>query len=271
MDEKSAREKKERLTINLKNCGSLLVAFSGGADSSFLLEVANEVLGDRVLAVTATSSIQPIGERELAGQYTRERRIRHMVFPSCVTALEGFMANTEDRCYHCKRYLFENFLIIAKEKDLRHVAHAANVDDLKDFRPGFRAATELGVLAPLVDVHLGKEEIRFLSRQMGLPTWDKPSMACLASRIPYGIPIEEKNLRMVQEAESFLLDRGFRQVRVRHHGAVAKVEVEESSLKRLLDHHLRKELVVHLRRVGFEHVALDLEGFISGKMNRSLK
>jgi uncharacterized protein len=270
MDKHVARSKKENLLSQLDKLGSLLVAFSGGVDSAFLLASAHQVLGEKLLAVTARSIIHPVREAEDAAEFVRERSIHHLVFNSEEMTLPEFVANGPDRCYYCKRHLIEELFRIAREHGIEHVAHGANTDDLSDYRPGFRAANEAGVLAPLIDAGLSKEEIRFLSREMGLSTWDKPPMPCLASRIPYGSPITEGKLRMVQEAEGFLLERGFKEVRVRHHGSMARIEVGSGEQGKIMAEGLRQAIVDTFREIGFEHVALDLEGYLSGKMNRAL-
>ena len=270
MDEKAARFKKETLIRRLKKMDSLLVAFSGGVDSSFLLALAHKSLGDRAVAATENSSTYPAREREEAIKFTKERGIQHIVFQSDETSIPEFVSNAPDRCYHCKKSLSRELLKIAKEKGVKHVAHAANMDDLHDYRPGLEAADEMGITAPLVKARLNKEEIRFLSKEMGLPAWDKAAMACLASRIPYGDPITDKKLKMVEEAEEFLAKKGLKQYRVRHHGSVARIEVESSEIERITDHKLRKSIVERFRQIGFHHVAVDLEGYISGSMNRGL-
>jgi uncharacterized protein len=270
MIEEVARSKKENLVSYLKKLDSLLVAYSGGVDSSFLLAVAHEVLGEKVVAVTARSVIHPGREGEDASAFARRRGVRHLVFNSEEMGLREFVANRPDRCYHCKRHLVQALFRIARENGIKNVAHGTNTDDLKDYRPGFRASDEAGVLAPLVDAQLNKEEIRFLSKEMGLPTWDKPPLPCLASRIPYGSPVTEEKLKMVEEAERFLLDQGFREVRVRHHGAVARIEVGSAERERIMANGLRQATVDKFRKIGFEHVALDLEGYLAGKMNRAL-
>lgn len=271
MNENIARQKREDLISQLRNLGSLLVAFSGGVDSTFLLALAHQTSGERVAAATASSIIHPIREEKIARDFTREKGIHHVVFCSEEMDLPGFVANRDDRCYHCKRHLFEKVFEIARQMGIKHVAHGANVDDLKDFRPGFRAANEAGVLAPLVNADLTKEEIRFLSREMGLSIWNKLAMACLATRIPYGSPVTKEKLNMVEQAEEFLLEHGFNEVRVRHHGSVARIELGTvKDLKRVLDEGLRKAVVDKLRKIGFEHVSLDLEGYVLGKMNRPL-
>ena len=270
IDESLARSKKELLLHELGRLDSLLVAFSGGVDSSFLLASAHQALGNGVVAVTATSSIHPRREQDEASKFTRAREINHIIFKSDETKIPEFLSNSPDRCYHCKKALSKEFLRIAKEKAISHVAHGANADDLEDYRPGFRAAEEAGIIAPLIGAGLLKDEIRFLAKEMGLSVWDKPAMACLASRFPYGTSITEKGLKMVEEAEEFLLNEGFRGLRVRHHGPVARIEIGTSDLRKIVNDDTRKAIVEKLRSIGFEHIALDLEGYISGKMNRSI-
>lgn len=270
MDKDRLRIKKERLINCLRELDSLLVAFSGGVDSAFLLATAREVLGGKVVAATAVSPIHPRGEQHGAVRFARDRGIDHILFKTNEMEIPEFIANSIDRCYHCKKAICGKLLQMAREKDIAHVAHGANVDDLEDYRPGFRAAQETGVMAPLIDAHLSKEEIRFLAKEMGLSEWSKPAMACLASRFPYGRPITEKGLKMVESAERFFLGEGFSGVRVRHHGTVARVEVDASEIHKIVRQGTRKAIVERLRKIGFDHIALDLEGYISGKMNRGI-
>jgi uncharacterized protein len=270
MDKNVVRLKKEQLVEYIEKLGSLLVAFSGGVDSTFLLGLAHEALGEKVVAVTSISKLHPLKEREEASDFTRKRGIRHVLFESDEMNHPDIVRNEPDRCYHCKKSLFQGLDEIAKEEGLQYVAHGANADDLKDFRPGFKAAEEAGVIAPLVEAQLNKEEIRFLSKEMDLPTWDKPSMACLASRIPYGSPITRIKLKMIEDAETFLLKQGIRQVRVRCHGFVARIETDQSSFENIMDDTTRRTIVEALREIGFDHVSLDLEGYVSGSMNRVL-
>jgi uncharacterized protein len=271
MDKGTARLKKETLVKQINKFPSLLVAFSGGVDSSFLLAVAHQVLGDRVTAVTSSSIIYPLREQAKAAEFTKKRNINHIIIESEETKLPEFISNTPDRCYHCKKYLARRLIDLAKEKNIHHIAHAANLDDLNDYRPGIKAAREMGLLSPLIDNSLGKDEIRFLSREMGLETWDKPAMACLASRIPYGSPITAEKLRMIQEAEEVLAEYGFKLFRVRHHGAIARIEVGSTEIGRMTEEALRKRLVERLREIGFTYISIDLEGYIPGSLNRDLE
>ena len=271
MNENTARLKKEKLIRYLKGLDSLLVAFSGGVDSTFLLALAHETLGDKVLAVTESSSTYPSMERQEAVQFAQERGIAHVVFQSDETSIPEFVSNTPDRCYHCKKALSQELVKIAGERGIEHVAYATNVDDLADYRPGLKAADEMGIIAPLVVSELNKEEIRFLSKEMGLPTWDKPAMACLASRIPYGDAITDKKLKMVEEAEAYLAKSGFKQYRVRHHGSVARIEVESAEIHKINEPVLRKKIAEKFKEIGFLHVAVDLEGYTTGSMNRALE
>ncbi len=271
MDIDSAIGKKKLLVRLLRDTGSLVVAFSGGVDSTFLLAVAYEILGAGAVAATAISEIYPEREKDEAVKFTETRDIEHLVFRSEETNLPAFVSNGPDRCYCCKRALFEKLIQLAQQRGIKRIAHGANLDDLKDYRPGFRAAKEMGVMAPLVDVGLSKQDIRLLSRQMRLPTWDKPSKACLASRIPYGSAITSEKLKMIDEAEAFLFDSGIRQCRVRHHGSVARIELETEGLKKVVADDFRKAIVHKFREIGFIHVAVDLEGYVSGSMNRVLE
>jgi len=266
----SAPEKKARLVAGLKKMESVLVAFSGGVDSAFLLAVANEALGKQVLAVTAVSPIHPLRERTEAMAFVRERNIPHLLVSSQETDLPEFLINSPDRCYHCKKALCKTLNEIALERDIHQVVHGANVDDVDDFRPGFQAAVEEGIKAPLMDENLGKAEIRRLSKEMGLPQWDKPSMACLATRLPYGSAITEEKLKMIEAAEAFLWEQGLRTFRVRHHGILARIEVGLPERELILKDAACRDIVRKFRHIGFDHIALDLEEFASGKMNRSI-
>ncbi len=270
MHDGTARRKRAALLSRLEALESLLVAFSGGVDSAFLLAMAKKALGEKVHAATAVSFIHPSKESEEAARIAHLLGVHHIRFASRETSLESFVANSQDRCYYCKKSMFRQLFSLAEHEGLKTVAHGANRDDLRDYRPGFRAAEEAGAVAPLMDVELSKEEIRFLSREMGLETWNKPSDACLASRIPYGTPITPEVVRMVDEAEKVLLKKGFQEVRVRYYGAVAGIEVEKDGISRFSNDALRSEIVDRFRKLGFQAIALDLEGYVTGKMNRPL-
>jgi uncharacterized protein len=265
------REKKQRLAGILEGYGALAVAFSGGVDSTFLLAVAKDVLGEHVLAVTATSAVHPRAESLAAAEIARTLGVAHRMVPSREMELPEFVANPSHRCYVCKRHVMAEVIRIAAGLGIAHVAHGANVDDLGDVRPGLKAAEELGLSAPLVEAGLTKAEIRTLSRRMGLATWNKPSMACLASRIPYGTEITPENLRMVETAEDFLHGLGLVGCRVRHHGAVARIELAQKDLKKALRQPARTAIVRRMREIGFRYVAVDLEGYVMGSLNRALE
>ena len=264
------KRKMERLEKTLNQSGSLLIAFSGGVDSTFLLAVAARVLGDRVMAATAASPIHPECETAFASDFARRLGVRHFSLPSREMQQEAFVENSKDRCYICKKTLIQDLRQLADNLGLVHIAHGANRDDLNDYRPGFEAAREAGLIAPLIDASLSKKEIRQLSHQMGLSTWDKPSMACLASRIPYGEPISLEKLEMIDKAETYIRDLGFSTCRVRHHGPLARIELDPAEIDRMLRPEVRNGVIRHLQRLGFVHVALDLEGYRQGSMNRTL-
>jgi len=270
MDNDNVTLKKERLIRLVRDAGSLLVAFSGGVDSSLLLAMAHEILGNDVVAATAISDIYPVRENEAASKFTRERGIEHVVFGSEEMSLPAFVLNGLDRCYHCKKSLFQKLMQIAEGRGIERVAHGANVDDLEDYRPGLRAAGEMGIIAPLLDAGLRKQDIRFLCKEKGFPQWDKPAMACLATRIPYGSPITTEKLKMIEATEAFLFERGIRKCRVRHHGSVARIEMVSRELGIIMRDDVREAIVRKFREIGFLHIALDLEGYVSGSMNRVL-
>ncbi|MFC1884452.1 ATP-dependent sacrificial sulfur transferase LarE [Thermodesulfobacteriota bacterium] len=270
IDKTLALKKKKDLLRLLRGIDSLLIAYSGGVDSTFLLATAQEALGEKVLAVTSDSTIHPKRETEAAALFAKKNNIWHLIFSSEEIFMDKFISNGPDRCYHCKKSLFKNLSEIAHREGISKIAHGANIDDADDFRPGTKAAQEAGALAPLSDVSLGKNEIRYLSREMGLPTHAKPSAACLASRIPYGSPITDIKLKMIERAEDFLINEGLRNVRVRHHGPLAKIEVSKDDLEKVIDVSLRELIVEKFIELGFKHIAVDLEGYSTGKMNRSL-
>lgn len=261
--------KSSALNAILAEMSRVAVAFSGGVDSSFLLQAAVNVLRpDNVLAVTVTSPLHPSWEQDEAQQLAHQLGVDHQLVAGDELGRESFVVNPPDRCYICKFDRFSNLIHLAQSRGFRWVADGGNVDDLSDYRPGLRAVEELGVRSPLKEAGLHKAEIRALSRIAGLPTWNRPSRACLASRFPYGEVITREALHRVDQAERFLFDLGASQTRVRHHGPLARVEVPPDEMDRILSH--RAEVVRRFKELGFVYVTLDLAGFRSGSMNEVL-
>lgn len=264
------QEKFDLLKKNLSTLDSLCIAFSGGVDSTFLLKAAHDVLGDKVLAITARSSTYPEREYREAVEFTKKHGIPHEVILSEELEVEGFSDNPVNRCYLCKNELFDKIGDIAKAKGISYIAEGSNMDDLGDYRPGLTAVSEHKVLSPLREAQLTKEEIRALSKEMDLPTWNKQAFACLSSRFPYGQKITKEKLEMVDKAEQFLLDHNFRQVRVRHHGDIARIEVGQPEMEKFLNLELMKEVQEYFKKLGFSYTALDLKGYRTGSMNETL-
>ena len=264
-------EKYNSLQSRLLELGSLAVAFSGGVDSTFLLQVAHDVLGDRALAVTAAPPFVPVREQKEASDFCREAGIRQIVIPPEALNIDSIRHNPPDRCYHCKRLIFGKIIEAAQQNGIPYVAEGSNTDDTGDYRPGMRAIRELGVLSPLLDAGLTKSDIRSLSKELDLPTWDKPSFACLASRFVYGEAITDERLAMVDRAEQLLLDLGFRQFRVRIHGDLARIEILPADFTKIMAADCRKKVYSKLKAYGFSYVTLDLAGYRTGSMNEVLK
>lgn len=264
------QQKLDHLKQILREMHSVLIAFSGGTDSAFLLKVASDTLGNRVLAVTAESQIHPDFETAGARELAKSLSVRHEGIDSAEMQHETFLRNSPDRCYHCKKQLFSELKRMADRRGIPWIADGSNADDTGDYRPGMKALAELGVRSPLEEAGLTKAEIRSLSKALGLPTWDRPAMACLASRIPYGRRITPDILARVAEAERLLHRLGFQQARVRDHGDIARIEVLPEKKDVFLDKDMTDLLVIKLKTLGYKFITLDLEGYRTGSLNEAL-
>ena len=261
-------KKLESLKNILKSLESVIIAYSGGVDSTFLSKVAFDVLGEKAFAVTAKSETYPLSEFQEAIKYAQEIGIKHEVIVSEELDIPEFSHNPVNRCYYCKKELFLKLKEFALERGFKRVVDGSNLDDVDDYRPGMQALAELDIRSPLKEAGLTKADIRELSKGLGLPTWDKPSFACLSSRFPYGNEITREKLKAVGEGEIFLRSLGFRQLRVRHHDKIARIEVNEEDIKLLLNN--RKEIVKKFKELGYTYITLDLQGYRTGSMNEVL-
>ncbi len=266
----SIQEKYQILKDYIRSLGSVAVAFSSGVDSTLLLKVSHDLLGDKAIAVTASSSSFPKRELNEAKSFCESNHITQIIFDSDELNIEGFRDNPKNRCYLCKHELFTKIKDVAREYGLEHVIEGSNLDDTGDYRPGLKAIEELGIKSPLRYAGLTKAEIRELSRELGLPTWDKPSFACLASRFVYGERIDIEKLKMIDRAEELLIEMGFRQVRVRIHGNIARIEIMPENFSRIVQEDIRMKIYDSIKALGFSYVTLDLKGYRTGSMNETL-
>lgn len=263
-------EKLIQLKAYLRELDSVAIAFSGGVDSTFLLKVAQETLGDRAVAITVKSCVFPSREVIEAELFCKNEGITQYIYEADVLAVEGFADNPPNRCYRCKKELFQGIWNLARAQGIASVIEGSNMDDLGDYRPGLQAVAELGIKSPLREVGLYKKEIRALSKMYGLSVWDKPSYACLASRFVYGEKITAERLSMVEKAEQFLMESGLKQMRVRIHGTLARVEIPEADFDCIMQTEMRRQIVLKLKEYGFDYVTFDLQGYRTGSMNEVL-
>ncbi len=267
----NALQKLDVLKSKLQELESVAIAFSGGVDSTFLLKVAHDVLGDKCVAVTIHAMMHSSKEIEEAKEYTKALGVKHIVINLDNFDVKEFIDNDTKRCYHCKKAIFTTITNVAKENNINYVLDGTNLDDLGDYRPGLKALSELNIQSPLKDSCLTKQDIRILSKELNVPTFNKPAFACLATRIPYGERITNEKLRMIEKSEDYLQEIGFRQFRVRHHGDLARIEVEQNEIHKFFNEDLLKNTHNKLKDIGFKFVTLDLLGYRMGSMNEGIE
>lgn len=264
----SLQNRFNQLKNNLKNMESVAIAFSGGVDSTFLVKVAFDILKEKAIAITATSSTYPKRELEYAKNFSKNLGIKHIIIKSEETEISNFSKNPINRCYFCKKELFLKIKKIAKDNHLNFILDGSNADDSFDYRPGEKALKELGIISPLKDAGLTKQDIRDLSKKIDLDSWNKSAFACLASRFPYGEKITKSKLKKVEQAETFLFSLGIKQLRVRYHGDIAKIEVMPNDFQKIINH--SDEIINYFKKLKFTYVTLDLQGYRTGSLNEGL-
>ncbi|WP_129599013.1 ATP-dependent sacrificial sulfur transferase LarE [Anaerophilus nitritogenes] len=267
MDIQKKYQNLKKIILDFKK---VAVAFSGGVDSTFLIKVCQDLLGDNALAITICAPIHSSREIEEAKAFMQSMGVSHKIIPLNILDLDAFVKNPKDRCYFCKKEIFSHIKEIAHQYNIPYILDGSNLDDLSDYRPGLKALNELDILSPLKEAHLTKKEIRILSKSLNLPTWNKPAFACLASRFPYGEPILEKDLKKVEKGENYLMDLGFRQFRVRFHNNLARIEVAPTQINKFFDLSLMNEISRYFKAIGFSYVTLDLEGYRMGSLNENI-
>lgn len=265
-------EKLEKLKEFLKKLEKVAIAFSGGLDSSFLLKVAKDVLSENVVAITLVSPLFPKEEIKEAKNFAKLINVRHILIEDyTILEKDSFTKNTPERCYICKKYNFQKIIEIAKENNIKYVLDGSNADDLNDYRPGRKALKELNILSPLLEFGFTKKEIRELSKKLLLPTYNKPSLACLATRIPYGEKIDLEKLKRIEEGEKVIRKLGFCQVRLRDHGDIARIEIDPENFPLILEEKIKQEIINTLKNLGYKFITIDLEGYKTGSMNKTIK
>ncbi|MGL5312123.1 MAG: ATP-dependent sacrificial sulfur transferase LarE [Peptostreptococcaceae bacterium] len=264
-------QKLEKLKDRLRELKSVAVAYSGGVDSNFLLKVAKDTLGDKVIAVTMHAFMHSQVEIEEAKEYAKSFGVKHIVVNIDKFEVEEFLENSPKRCYYCKNAVFTKVKEIAKENSIEYVLDGTNLSDLGDYRPGLVALEELNIISPLKDSGLTKDDIRILSKEMGLSTHNKPAFACLATRIPYGTRITDEMLRMIEKGEQYLIELGFSQFRVRHHGDIARIEVEKDEIHKFFSNDILEKTNNKFKEIGFKYTTLDMNGYSMGSMNKAIE